>query len=172
MDLDGTVRLNFGDAMIVGDDDDETTFVVGGRTFGVRVVRDRVPQSVRVTVTMDGRFEWTFGEPGWRPLSLGAGLDIPYLWSARELIVLPRSVGDDPEIVKVDEDLLLVFHVDRGWLLVCETSVRRVVRGNETARLEFGDVLEHAAWDREVLVVRDASGTERRICVHGDELIA
>jgi len=148
-----------------------TILVVGDRTFAVRVDHDQAPRSMTVTVTMDGRFEWTFDEPGWRPLSFGAGLDLPYLWSARELIILPRSADSEPEVLKVDEDLLLVFSVGTGWLLVCETSVRRTASGIETARLDVPEVVEHAAWDGDRLVVRDSAGDEYRMRVQGDRLI-
>jgi hypothetical protein len=147
-----------------------TTFVVGERTFVVRVDADLAPSSVAVTVTLDGRFEWTFTVPGWRPLSFGSGSDRSYLWSARDIIVLPLSAEEDPSVVTVDEDLLYVFYVEAGWVLVCETSVRRTVSGTETARLDLGDVVEHAAWDRDLLIVRCA-GTEHRIRVHGECLI-
>jgi hypothetical protein len=150
---------------------DQTMFVVGDRTFAVRVDYDQAPRSVTVTVTMDGRFEWTFDEPGWRPLSFGAGLDLPYLWSARELIVLPQSADSEPEVLKVDEDLLFVFSVGTGWLLVCETSVRRIVAGIETARLDLREVVEHAAWDGDRFVVRDSAGAEYQMRVQGDRLI-
>jgi len=146
------------------------TFVVGDRTFGVRVAEDEAPRSMTVTVVMDGRYEWTFDEPGWRPLSVGAAPDLGYLWSARRLIVLPRSPGEDPELTTVDEDLLFVFCVDAGWILVCETSVRRVAAGKETARLQFGEVLERAMWESSALVVEEISGASHRIVIDGDDL--
>lgn len=152
--------------------DTETTFVVGMRVFSVRVTADQELRSVKVTVTLDGRIEWTFDEPGWRPLSLGVAADEPYLWSARDLIVLPTSHRVDPEVIRVDEDLLFVFRVDAGWLLVCETSVRLVAQGRETARLEIGEVVEYASWQQDELLVRDARELEQRIGVHSDRLIA
>lgn len=150
--------------------DDVTTFVAGDRTFEVRIARDKMPRSMRVTVTMDDG-EWIFDEPGWRPMSFGTAYDIAYLWSARELIVLPRLSADHPEIVTVNEDLLRAFRVADGWLLVCETSVRRVIHSEETARLELGDVAEYITWEREYLLVRDAIGKEHRVRVQGDQLI-
>ena len=146
------------------------TLVAGDRTFSVRVGISQAPRSMTVTVVMDGRLEWTFDEPGWRPLSVGAAVDRSYLWSARRLIVLPRRSDESPELIGIDEDLLFAFRVDDGWVLVCETSVRRVVSGNETSRLEFGDVLERAIWDSKTLVVHDDSGREHRIEVQGRHL--
>jgi len=146
------------------------TFVAGDRTFALRVAGDQMPRSMTVTVVMDGRLEWTFDEPGWRPLSVGAAVDRTYLWSARRLIVLPQRPEDNPDLISVDEDLLFVFRVDTGWVLVCETSVRRVLGGNETARLEFGEVLERAVWDSHTLLVHDASGGEHGINVQGGHL--
>jgi len=146
------------------------TFVTGDRTFALRVAGDQMPRSMTVTVVMDGRLEWTFDEPGWRPLSVGAAVDRAYLWSARRLIVLPRRPDENPDSIRVDEDLLFVFRVDAGWVLVCETSVRRVQHGNETSRLEFGEVLERAVWDNHTLVVHGASGGEHRIDVQSEHL--
>lgn len=151
--------------------DTETTFVVRAWVYRVRVAADQGQRSTKVTVTLDGRIEWTFDEPGWRPLSLGVAGDEPYLWSARGLIALPTSLSFDPEVIQVDEDLLLVFNVDAGWLFVCETSVRLVAEGRETARLEIGEVIEHASWQHGELVVRDGRGLEQRIGVYGDRLI-
>jgi len=148
----------------------EMTLVADDRAFSVRVGSAQAPRSMTVTVVMDGRLEWTFDEPGWRPLSVGAAVDRSYLWSARRLIVLPQRSDESPELIGVDEDLLVVFWVDTGWVLVCETSVRRVVRGSETSRLEFGDVLERASWDSHTLVVHDDSGEEHRIDVQGRHL--
>lgn len=150
----------------------ETTFVAGVRVFSIRVGSADEPRSMRVTITLDGLIEWTFDEPGWRPLSLGVAFDQAYLWSARELIVLPTSLDADPAVTRVDEDLLLGFKLDAGWLLVCETSVRLTVGGHEWARLEVGDVIEHASWRDPVLLVRDALGNEHRISVEGDRLSA
>lgn len=147
------------------------TFVVGDRTFRVRAARDDAPRSMTVTVVMDGRYEWTFDEPGWRPLSIGAVRDRGYLWSARGLIVLPRSSDEGPELIRLDEDLLFVFCVDAGWVLVCETSVRRMVAGNETANLQFGEVLERARWESGTLVVGETSGLSHRIVISGREAV-
>ena len=35
-------------------------------------------------------------------MAFGASTDLPYLWSTRELIVLPVINGGEPEIVRVD----------------------------------------------------------------------
>ena len=151
--------------------DTETMFVVGMRVFSVRVAADQELRSVKVTVTLDGRVQWAFDEPGWRPLSLGVAADEPYLWSARNLVALPMSLSADPRVIRVDEDLLFVFRVDAGWLLVCETSVRLIVQGCEAARLEIGEVVESASWQQSELLIRDARELEKRIGVHGDRLI-
>ncbi len=146
----------------------ETTVVAGARVYSVRVAATDEPRSMKVTITLDRLIEWTFDEPGWRPLSLGVASGEAYLWSARELIVLPTSLHADPTLTKVDEDLLLVFRLDAGWLLVCETSIRLAVGHHERTRLEIGEVIEHASWSVPVLVVRDARGHEHRISVDGD----
>lgn len=146
-------------------------FIVGNRVFRVQVDRELAPRSMQVTVATDGFDDgWTFTEPGWRPLSFGADRDFAYLWSARTLLVLPTSPGDDPESIRVDDDLLQVFRVGSGWLLICESSVRRVLGSDETARLEFGDVIDHVRWGRPQLLVRDVSGADHRIEVRDGQL--
>jgi len=148
-----------------------TVFVVGEHSFAVRESRVETPRSMTVTVTMDGRFEWSFEEPGWRPMSFGASPDVPYLWSARELIVLPGADVDELEVARVDEDLLYVFRVDGGWLMVCETSVRRVLGGQQTDRIELGDVVVQVRWSQGVLHLLDEVGVQQRVRVQGAGLV-
>jgi hypothetical protein len=148
----------------------ETLFVAGQRSFAVRESRADAPRSTIVTVTMDGRCEWSFQEPGWRPLSFGASDEHAYLWSARELTALPGSEDEEPETVQVDEDLLYVFRLDGGWLMVCETSVRRVLDGRETDRVDLGDVIDQARWSRGSLQLLDSSGAQYRVRVDGAQL--
>lgn len=148
----------------------ETTFVAGEHSFAVRESRSDAPRSTTVTVTMDGRFEWSFQEPGWRPLSFGASDDGPYLWSARELIALPGNDDEEPTTIRVDEDLLYVFRVDGGWLMVCETSVRRVLGGHETDRVDLDDVVDQARWKRGSLRLLDSAGAQVRVRVDGARL--
>jgi hypothetical protein len=62
-----------------------------------------------VSVTRDDRLEWTYRLASWRPLAAGQGCGSAYLWSARDLVVLPDDPGDDPSVLAVDEDLLFVF---------------------------------------------------------------
>jgi hypothetical protein len=151
--------------------DSEITLVAGNSIFQIRVGAGSSDRSMTVTVTLDGRFEWTFDQPAWRPLSYGCGSGVPYLWSARSLIALPVRLDRDPEVIEVDEDLLLAFKVDVGWLLVCETSVRLLAERGEAARVEFGDVVEYARWERGELVVHDARGLVTRVGLAEDRLI-
>jgi hypothetical protein len=151
--------------------DSETTIVAGTSTFQVRVGAGVSDRSVKVTITLDGRFEWTFDQPAWRPLAYGYASGVPYLWSARSLITLPMQSGLDPEVIAVDEDLLLAFKVDAGWLLVCESSVRFIVAREESTRVEFSDVVEHAWWEQDELIVYDARGVMTRIGVDKDRLV-
>ena len=152
----------------------ETTLVAGRRIYGVRVAQIDSPRGARVTIVVDGRFEWTFDQPGWRPISVGSGDAGTYLWSAREVIGLPTEAGGEPTVeFAVDEDLLAVFRDAEGWVLACETSVRRRVGQRETSRLELDAVIESLFWaDVDVLVLRDDGGSERRVTVRGRGLEA
>jgi hypothetical protein len=149
----------------------EMTIVAGMSTFHVRVSTGFSDRSMKVTITLDGRMEWTSDQAAWRPLASGCGSGIPYLWSARALIVLPTQLRANLEVLEVDEDLLLVFRVGASWLLVCETCVRLLAGQDETSRVEFGDVVEQAIWDGNNLVVQDARGITKRIEVKGGSLI-
>ena len=60
--------------------DSETTIVAGTSIFQVRVGTGSSDRSMKVTVTLDGRLEWTFDQPAWRPLSYGCRHGMPYLW--------------------------------------------------------------------------------------------
>lgn len=111
-----------------------------------------------MTVALDGRSDWSLAMAGWGGVSWGAWGETGYLWSARELVQLPRTVDVDLEVIRVDEDLLSVLHIDDGWLLVCETSVRRLVASI------------FARWEDGVLRIRDARGVETTVRVDGDQL--
>lgn len=143
----------------------ETVIVVGVSAFTVRVGTGVSDRSMSVTIALDGRVEWTYAEPVWRPLAYGYGYGCAYIWSAREVIVLPAELGADPDVLQFDEDLLLVFRVESGWLLVCETSVRLVVGREEISKVELGDVVEQARWEGGNLLVEDDRGITTRIGV-------
>ena len=72
--------------------------------------------------------------------------------------MLPDDDDDDPSVLAVDEDLLYVFKIDVGWLLVCETSVRLIIGQEEVSRVELGDVIERAYWSEGQLHAEDARG--------------
>lgn len=99
--------------------------------------------------------------------SVGAAGETCYSWSARELVLLPRLAKDGIRIVNVDEDLLFVFRVDHGWLLVCETSIRRFVEDVQTDRVDLGEVIELAEWKNGILYVHDASGSTVGVSIDG-----
>jgi hypothetical protein len=136
----------------------DTVFVVGASTFTIQQGADFSDRYMKVTITRDDRVQWTYRQASWRPLALGCGEGSAYVWSARDLVVLPDDHDDDPFVVAVDEDLLFVFKVDSGWLLVCETSVRLMVGQEERSRVELGDVIERAHWHEGQLHVEDARG--------------
>lgn len=160
-----------GNSVIAGTGVDATV-VAGRRVYGVRVAEMDPPRRVVLTIAVDGRFQWTFDAPGWRPISVGSGASGAYLWTAREVIGLPEEASGQPRLVLgVDEDLLTPFSDAYGWILVCETSVRRVHGGRETSRLELDAVVQSSFWAAEdVLVVRGDDGAECRVTIRGTEL--
>ncbi len=148
----------------------ESVFTVGRSTFRIRLGAGPSDRRMKVTITLDDRMEWTYDQPSWRPLAVGCGSGVGYLWSARQIVVLPNEHAADPEVLDADEDLLLVFRTETGWLLVCETSVRLIVDGEETSRIEVGDVIERARWSKGRVLVEDASGMTTTINVTGSRL--
>ena len=141
--------------------DGETILVTGTSVVQVRVRPSASnPERGRdLTLIVNGRPRTSFEIPTWRPLSFGYGLGIAYIWSARTVITLPIESDADLRVLESNEDLLFVFKVEQGWLLVCETSVRLASdEGREVDRIELGDVAEMAHWEGETLVIDDARG--------------
>lgn len=120
---------------------------------------------------MDGRFEWSFDLSAWRPVSFGTGPGSAYLWSARELISLPVAEEDKPSLVEVDEDLVSAYRTEDGWVLVCETSVRRLMGWEQTTRLELPDVVVHHTWTGDLLSVNVESFGETVLRISGPDLL-
>jgi len=146
------------------DTSSETVVVSGRRQFAIRVAAIEEPRSMRITVVLDSRFEWTFDQSGWRPLAVGSDPQGAFLWSAREVITLPVDATGEPVVaLSVDEDLLAVFRDGVEWSLVCETSLRRVIGREEVDRIDFDGVIERCFWAGEdEIVVRLDDGSERR----------
>jgi hypothetical protein len=158
------------DAM-TGRESEESVFVAGAATFKIRSSATASKRSISVTITRNDQLEWTYDQPAWRPLALGYGNGTAYLWSARAVIILPSEAGADPDVLDVDEDLLFVFKAEASWLLVCETSLRLLVGRDETSRIEMGEVIGHAYWDKGSLLVEDVSGTTLSMRISGERLI-
>ena len=150
-----------------------STFVAGRRVVQFEVQDDsHAPRWMDVAVTIDHGRTWRYTGPGWRPLSFGADAERLYWWSARRLVALPANDVEEPELVDFDEDILLVFTVDAGWLIVCETSVRLLLGGSEVSRLELADVVLEARWQGDKLRVLDAGHRLVEIAIVDGKLAA
>jgi hypothetical protein len=136
----------------------------------IRVDRSAAPRSMIVNVEIDYERSWLFDEPGWQDIALGVSDGVTYWWSARHLVVLPIHDQGEPVTVSTDEDIRLAFAVRGGWVLVCETSVRLIIEGQEASRLELGEVLLAARWEGSQLVVGDATGHDIKIVVSDGRL--
>jgi hypothetical protein len=64
-----------------------------------------------------------------------------------------------------------VFAINKGWLLVCESSVRFFADCKEIARLEFGDVIVAARLVDSQLVVAKADGRDVRVTIGDGKLV-
>jgi hypothetical protein len=110
----------------------EHTFVTGTAVFRIRQAAGPSEGQMAVTITRDDQLEWTYHQASWRPLAIGWGSGSAYLWSARDLVMLPDDPGVDPSVLALDRDLLYVFRTEAGWVLVCETCVR-LITGQDQA---------------------------------------
>lgn len=149
-----------------------TVVVFGRRRFTVRSDSSGQSRRAGVSVSSDSDQHWVFELAGWRGLSFGVGLSGWFLWSARELVVLPTERGGVAALAfETDEDLLAAFEDPLGWVLVCETSIRRVDGQRETARIELADVIESFSWlSDEEMVLLLQSGVSERLSVSSDGL--
>ena len=150
----------------------ESTFVTGKAVFRIRQTADPAEGKMTVTITRDDQMEWTYHQASWRPLAVGQGSGSAYLWSARDLVMLPDDPSDDPSVLAVDEDLLFVFHTKAGWVLACETSIRLITGQDQPSRIDLADTVKRAWWTGETLQIQDASGTVTAITVTGHCLVA
>jgi hypothetical protein len=142
-----------------------TILVANRRLVEVETARDHVPQSISVAVRIDGQRRWSSEEPGWRELGMGVTAHGVYFWSARRLVELPIEHEAEATIVDAEEDILVSFAYDHGFVLVCETSVRLILMGEESTRLEMPEVIELARWQDDVLELRDAAGAAYQVAV-------
>lgn len=145
------------------------TLLAGRHIVRIELELDE-PRSVGVLVSVDGEPRWSSEEPGWRDIGVGATSTFVYVWSARRVVVIPTTGEPATVAAEADEDILLPFAAEVGFVLVCESSVRLMVDGDERCRLDFPDVLEFAAWRGDTLEVRDASGTTHGMAVERTRL--
>jgi hypothetical protein len=132
---------------------------------------ENAPRSLGVRVWVDGESRWSSQEPGWRPVGEGVTNGTVFFWSARRLVVVGLDQASKPEALDCDEDIVTAFKVERGWLLVCETSLRLMVDGVETSRLELPDVVNSALWRDGLLGVRCGDGSVISVAATGDGLV-
>jgi hypothetical protein len=83
--------------------------VAGQSVFRIRACPGPDARQTTVAIAGDDAREWVYQVAGWRPLCVGWGCGLGYLWSARDLIVLPDAPGEDPVVLTADEGLLVVF---------------------------------------------------------------
>ena len=149
----------------------ELTLISDLRKFRILSV-DTGELRTSLKITMDERSSWTFDVPSWRPIAVGSGPKSRFLWSARELILLPQDSDDEPQFVaETEEDIIAVFEKHDGWVLVCETSVRRFVHDQETARCQLSDVVTEVWWRGDVLHVEVEGRGDLLLRVVGPDLV-
>lgn len=75
-------------------------------------------------------------------------------------MIVPLEQSSKPQALHCDEDIVMTFMFESGWLLVCETSLRLIVDGVETSRLELPDIVTSALWKDGLLRVRSDDGSD------------
>ncbi|MCB1027248.1 MAG: hypothetical protein KDB24_05740 [Microthrixaceae bacterium] len=147
------------------------TVVVGHRVVEIEMGVDDRPHSLGLSVRIDGDKRWSSEEPGWRDIAVGVDEGL-FVWSLELRGVVLRSPDDGACSIDSDEDIVVAFRADPGWLLACETSLRLVRGDAELSRLELPDVIEDAHWAGESLLVRCANGMSVRVAVEAGGLEA
>lgn len=142
-------------------------------------VTERLPaetsEAAEAALTIDGSPIATWPFPAWQRLRLGFTSSPPslLLWSARDVRIIDPREGTSEVRFRGDEDILFVYVVAGGLLVVCETSVRYVdVNAVEMSRLEMPEVTDAAWLDGEHIQLRDLDGRVRGASIHGAELRA
>lgn len=144
---------------------DSIKLIAGDRVVTVLFGSACSTESMHFSVSDGFGNEWAFVQPGWRPLSFGTRNETVYLWSAREIIALPDDSRDRPARVPVDEDILQVYLAGDAWLVVCETSVRLLLDGQEISTIQLGEVVETSRLRGDQLTIRDVAGAVSAIGV-------
>ncbi|GAA2445255.1 hypothetical protein [Agromyces soli] len=116
-------------------------------------------------VELAGAASWSVPISGWRGLSFGAS-DVGYAWSARELLALPAHADDELGVVHVDEDIATVFRLDGGWLIVCDSSVRRYLGDTQVERIDFEGVALNARLSAGEITIDLVSGGSAHVRMH------
>lgn len=98
-------------------------------------------------------------EPGWGDLAIGLAEGQLYWWSSRHLVCADLATETSQSVALLDEDILTVFRLAQGWLVVCESSVRLLDGPQETSRVELRDVVVSVDWSADDLLVTDAQGS-------------
>ncbi len=148
----------------------ELTVVVRQHVYLIQFELTGDGRAAELVVSLDEQSVWIFQTAGWISPRLGLSERALYVWTARELIVFPSEFQGVPVVITLDEDLRFVFGLDDGWLVVCETSVRRLVQEVQTAAVYLGEVLVAAHLVGGELVVRDFSGRTWLAKVDGERL--
>jgi hypothetical protein len=131
--------------------------VLGTHVYEIQVVPSNDLQA-QILVKCDNSLKWVFTIPAWGGISWGASNDVLYLWAALDLIILPHTKQSELCAIHVEDELRFVFYMDDIWVLVCETSVQLFTAETEMDRVEFGEVITHAWWDRGLLNICDYEG--------------
>lgn len=147
-------------------------FIADDNVFRVRQ-HDGPERTCTVVLTMNDKDEWTFFEPPWRPMAFGTTRGRAYIWSARTVIFLPQHNGEAPQTIGCDEDILGVIGGDESsWILICETSARLFIDGDERSRLDFRDVVEKFRSEGEAVLVITVEGQDYSITTRNRKLFA
>lgn len=128
-----------------------TRVAVEMETFDIEWSGHASTPSTPVVITGSLTAPWRIELAGWKALSFGYSQATAYLWSAREVVVLP-TLTNAPSIFRVEDDILSAHLVGEQWVVICETSVRVLTNGNQVDCVELGEVVESFSVGRRVTI--------------------
>lgn len=144
-------------------------FALGNRVFQIEAEKLDA-QTVEIQVRLNDELVWKSEEPAWRSLGFGIIDDQLYWWSARHLVIMPKSGSDGASSLETDEDIIGAFPGASVWLLICESSARLSNPQGELSRLDFPDVVKGLRWEGERLMIEVEGHPESELAVDGDRL--
>lgn len=90
------------------------TYVFNGRTYKVHLSDPSKDLEALLTLSLDRYSDWSLTVPSWGGVSFSATNEFAYLWSARQLVILPQTTQEQLSLIELEEDLLAALSLRAG----------------------------------------------------------